>query len=67
MRAFLPDADIFESEDPLTVVLEMPGVDRNNVDVSVENGVLTVEGGIDFFGFRARSIRTRSVPRCETA
>jgi HSP20 family protein len=28
MRAFLPNADIFETEDALTVVLEMPGVHR---------------------------------------
>jgi len=26
MRAFLPTTDIFETEDALTVVLEMPGV-----------------------------------------
>jgi len=26
----------------------MPGVDRDNIDVSVENGVLTVEGKINF-------------------
>jgi HSP20 family protein len=48
MRAFLPTTDIFETEDALTLVLEMPGVDRENVDLSVENGVLTVEGRIDF-------------------
>ena len=48
MRAFLPTADIFETEDALTVVLEMPGVDRDNVDVSVENGIVTVEGRINF-------------------
>jgi len=48
MRAFLPTTDIFENEDALTVILEMPGVDRNNIDVSVENGVLTVEGRIKF-------------------
>jgi HSP20 family protein len=47
-RAFLPTTDIFESEDALTLVLEMPGVDRGNIDVSVENGVLTVEGKINF-------------------
>jgi HSP20 family protein len=44
MRAFLPTADIFETGDALTVVLEMPGVDRNNIDVNVENGVLMIEG-----------------------
>jgi HSP20 family molecular chaperone IbpA len=48
MRAFLPTADIFETEDALTVVLEMPGVDRNNIDVNVDNGVLMIEGRIDF-------------------
>ena len=47
-RAFMPNADIFETEDALTVVLEMPGVDRENIDVSVENGLLTVEGRINF-------------------
>ena len=35
-------------EDALTLVLEMPAVDRENVDLNVENGVLTVEGRIDF-------------------
>ena len=48
MRAFLPTTDIFETDDALTVVLEMPGADRDNIDVSVENGVLTVEGKINF-------------------
>jgi HSP20 family protein len=47
-RAFLPTTDIFETEDALTMVLEMPGVDRDNIEVSVENGVLTVEGKINF-------------------
>jgi len=48
MRAFLPTTDIFETDDALTVILEMPGADRDNIDVSVENGVLTVEGKINF-------------------
>jgi HSP20 family protein len=47
-RVFLPVTDIFETDETLTVVMEMPGVDRNNVDVRVENDVLTVEGRLDF-------------------
>jgi HSP20 family molecular chaperone IbpA len=47
-RAFLPPTDIFESDDVLTIVMEMPGVDREDVDVNVENGVLRVEGRLDF-------------------
>ena len=47
-RSFLPPTDIFESDDVLTIVMEMPGVDREDVDVNVENGVLRVEGRLDF-------------------
>jgi hypothetical protein len=46
-RVFLPTADIFESKDALTVILEMPGVEKSNVDVRVEDGVLSVQGRLD--------------------
>jgi HSP20 family protein len=46
-RMFVPVADIFEGENDLTVILEMPGVEKNNVDVRVEDGVLNVEGRLD--------------------
>jgi HSP20 family molecular chaperone IbpA len=47
-RIFLPTADIYETEDALSVILEMPGVEKNNVDIRVEGGVLKVEGRPDF-------------------
>ena len=47
-RAFLPITDIFETDQALTLILEMPGVDKENVDVSVENDILTIEGRIDY-------------------
>jgi HSP20 family protein len=40
--------DIFETDQALTVVLEMPGVEKEKVDVSVENDILTIEGRIDY-------------------
>ena len=46
-RVFLPEADIYESPDALSVVLEMPGVEKSNVQVRVEDGVLSVEGRVD--------------------
>ena len=46
-RIFVPDADIYESEDVLTVILEMPGVAKDNVKVGVEDGLLMVEGQLD--------------------
>ena len=47
-RAFVPVADIFETDQALTLKLEMPGVTRDRVEVRVENDVLTIEGHIDF-------------------
>ena len=47
-RFFIPTADIFETGDALTVVLEVPGIEKKDVNVSLEDGVLRVEGRIDF-------------------
>jgi HSP20 family protein len=47
-RMFVPTTDIYETEQALTVVMEMPGVDKANVDIDVEDDVLSVAGRIDF-------------------
>ena len=47
-RVFVPTADIYETEDALTVVMEMPGVDKGNVDIIAHEGTLKVEGRLDF-------------------
>jgi hypothetical protein len=39
-RVFLPTADIYETNDALNVVLEIPGVEKSSVDIRVEDGVL---------------------------
>ena len=47
-RYYVPNTDIFETEDALTIVMEMPGVERKDVEVRLENDVLRLEGRIDF-------------------
>ena len=47
-RVFVPVTDIFETPEALTVVLEMPGVDRNSIEASVEDDIVTIAGRIDF-------------------
>ena len=46
-RYFVPTTDIFETDDALTVVMEVPGVDREAIDIAVENDVLKIEAKID--------------------
>jgi HSP20 family protein len=47
-RYYVPAADIFETEDALTVILEMPGVEKKDVNIALEDDVLRVDGQIDF-------------------
>ncbi|MBD0318770.1 MAG: Hsp20/alpha crystallin family protein [Gemmatimonadetes bacterium] len=42
MRA--PDTDVVETEREIRVVTEMPGLRRENIEVDVENNVLTIRG-----------------------
>ena len=41
-RYYVPYGDIYETEEALTVVLEMPGVEKKDLEISLENGVLRV-------------------------
>jgi HSP20 family protein len=54
-RRFQPVTDIFETQDALKVVLEMPGVDKDGVEVRVENDVLTIDGQVDFSKYQGLS------------
>lgn len=46
-RYYVPNTDIYETEAALTVVMEVPGVEKQSVTVSLENDTLRVEGQID--------------------
>jgi HSP20 family molecular chaperone IbpA len=47
-RYYVPYADIYETEDALAVVMEMPGVEKKDLHIGLENDVLKVDGRIDF-------------------
>jgi HSP20 family molecular chaperone IbpA len=43
-RVYIPDTDIFERDNTIVVVADMPGVDDKHVDITLENNVLTITG-----------------------
>ena len=47
-RYYVPNTDIYETENALTVVVEMPGVVKDKVNIDIENDALLIEGLIDF-------------------
>jgi HSP20 family protein len=46
-RYYMPNTDIRETEDALLVVMEVPGVDRKDVNIKVEEDTLSIEARID--------------------
>jgi len=43
-----PPVDIFEHEDGLAVLADLPGVSRDGVEVGVDNDLLTVKGSVSY-------------------
>ena len=43
-----PPVDIFESEDALIVVADLPGVDKDAVNIRVEDSILTIKGSASY-------------------
>ena len=43
-RYVSPPVDIIETEDGLTVLADVPGLDEQSLEISVDQGVLTIEG-----------------------
>jgi HSP20 family protein len=41
---FSPRTDIKETKKSIKIVAEMPGIDREDIDVSVHHGILTISG-----------------------
>ncbi|MCB9078579.1 MAG: Hsp20/alpha crystallin family protein [Anaerolineaceae bacterium] len=46
-RAYVPRADIYETEEALVVLADMPGVDQNSLDITLEKNVLSIRGRVE--------------------
>jgi HSP20 family protein len=46
-KVFSPYTDIHETERAVVVSMEMPGVDKESIDIRLDKGVLTVKGTVD--------------------
>ncbi len=46
--AFVPPVDVYEDENSIQVRMEVPGIDEKDIDIRLENQVLTVRGERSF-------------------
>jgi len=47
-RAWHPSADVREDEQAVTLILDLPGIGKDEINISVNEGVLTVSGERSF-------------------
>ncbi len=46
-KAYVPRVDIYETANDIRVLADMPGVDENSVDITLEKNVLTINGYVE--------------------
>jgi HSP20 family protein len=46
-RIFTPHVDIVERKNDIVVIADMPGVDENSIDITLEKNVLTIYGAVE--------------------
>lgn len=81
-RQFAPSLDIIQNEDTITVTAAIPGVKKEDINIDIQDNVLTIKGtvhqeskeeGKEFFreeilkGSFARSVRLPSEVNADTA
>ena len=46
-KCFVPRADIYETDEALVAVVDMPGVDKDSVEITLEKNILTINGYVE--------------------
>lgn len=46
-RAYIPRVDIYETDEGINLVADMPGIDENSVDIMLEKNVLSIRGTVE--------------------
>ncbi|HEU4526727.1 MAG TPA: Hsp20/alpha crystallin family protein [Actinomycetota bacterium] len=59
--AWMPSMDVYETEDKIVAIIELPGIDPKDVEVAVEDSTLTVSGSREF----SSEIQEENVHRIE--
>jgi HSP20 family protein len=56
-RVYTPAVDIYETSEAVVLVADMPGVDQQSVDVTLDKGVLTIYGHVEPWQPEGHSLR----------
>ncbi len=46
VRLYVPRVDIYESDDAIHLVADIPGADENSIDITLEKNILSIEADV---------------------
>jgi HSP20 family protein len=46
-RTYIPRVDIYETNENLYLLADMPGINKSRINITLDKDILTIEGGID--------------------
>ena len=46
-RCYVPKVDIYETDESVILLADMPGVSRDSIDITLEKNILTIAGYLD--------------------
>ncbi|MEJ2486500.1 MAG: Hsp20/alpha crystallin family protein [Anaerolineales bacterium] len=46
-KCYIPKADIFETDKEIVVIADIPGVSNKSIDITLENGLLTINAFVN--------------------
>jgi HSP20 family protein len=55
-KVYVPRVDIYETEEAIVLIADMPGVDEKSADITLEKDVLTISGPVEPLNFNGHSI-----------
>jgi HSP20 family protein len=47
VRCFIPRADIYEKDDQIVIVADVPGADQDSIDIMLEKNILTINAYVN--------------------
>jgi HSP20 family protein len=47
VRCFMPRADIYEQDEQIVIVADVPGADQDSIEITLEKSILTINAYID--------------------
>jgi len=55
-RVYVPKVDIYETKNSIVLIVDMPGVDEQAVDITLEKNILTITGNVEPVVFAGKTL-----------